>query len=176
MLHLTVKNGPDHFGLIVSEHHGDSKNRNEVRFVVSDLVSSVVVTVVINRNEREDGSGLNFLFRGYIVSAVPQAADNREEAYELCKHIKGNFEAFYTLRDRTGWFKVVDPNADTPEKVLRDLIQQLAESARKNGTFEHVLSHGELELSPLEGRVWRRALDVLRLDEDWKRYNPFPYK
>lgn len=166
---MEFSNGPSHLGVIVSVHHNNGSDRNTVWFRVSNGIATVDAEIILNGATREDGSGLNWLLEGYVANCLVQPEQRVPGAYRLCDDLKGKtFKGFYTLRDRTGWLKIIDSNTDTAEKVLRDLLKELVHGANKNGTLTHVMPHGEIELSPLDGRVWSRALDVLSLSRDWK--------
>jgi hypothetical protein len=111
---LKILDGSSHFDIIVSVNHGDSHERKVVVFKVSDDIGYYFIETIVNGNEREDGSGLNWLLKGYIkgVSAVHNGLGVERSRSSLpgvqIRLVGKKFEAFYTLRDRTGHLNIVE--------------------------------------------------------------------
>jgi len=86
-----IDKGPDKFMLMTSQWHGDSRERILVKFRLVKG-SGAWVDVIINCAEREDGSGENWLLKGYIVDSPGSYGPQ--------------FEAFFSIRNRNGWMKI----------------------------------------------------------------------
>lgn len=63
-----IVNGPSKFDLMLTLFDGDSSHRRTVAFLLENPETEPwcgSLNFVINKVEREDGSGENWLFRGY---------------------------------------------------------------------------------------------------------------
>jgi len=92
----SIINGPSKFDLTISNFHGDNYNRVVVKFQLAKG-SGAWLDVVIDGNDREDGSGENWLFRGFVVVG--------KEKDGLIK-LGPRFNAFYSLKNRSGWIRI----------------------------------------------------------------------
>lgn len=93
-----IKNGPSKFDLMVSLLDGDSTSRKTVEIEYGNRPESPIqikrkINIRIDSLEREDGSGENWIFKGYQVTEI-----------EGLRRVEG----YYALRTRTGHIRFFD--------------------------------------------------------------------
>lgn len=86
-----ISKGPDKARLIVSQWHGDRTERIPVKFKVFKDGGSCWVDLIVNGADREDGSGENWLLKGYVLQSGGSFGQR--------------FEAFFSIGTRGGWMK-----------------------------------------------------------------------
>lgn len=95
MARREIIDGPSKRDLILSLSDGDFSNRKQVKFMVKTPNSKFgfsALSVVIDSAKREDGSGDNWLFEGFLPSAPSGTT------------ISGCF----STKNRRGWAEVKD--------------------------------------------------------------------
>lgn len=96
---------PSKFDLMISLMQGDSSNRVPVVFRLKDNDAEIEIHVVATMLMREDGSGDNWLFEGYVDrlgSCVRIGSSPRLEQFIL--DLRGvHVHGYYNIVRRTGW-------------------------------------------------------------------------
>jgi hypothetical protein len=109
--HFVIVNAPSKFDLMTSLMQGDSSSRNSVAFKLKDSDAEIVLHVVVSSLAREDGSGDNWLFEGYVerpgLCRRIGASLRLEDFVIKTKYVHG----YYNIVRRQGWMKEALSNA-----------------------------------------------------------------
>lgn len=89
---FNIVNGPSKFSLMVALFDATSANQRYVSFtILANSLTKMTISVSLNSATREDGSGQNWLFAGYL---------------SIANHDNKSVKGYFSIKNRKGWIEI----------------------------------------------------------------------